>query len=282
MKEFKSFYSEINDRKFNTWCTQTKRLDTYGQGCQHDCSYCYAKSLLSFRGLWDAKKPRAVDIRKIEKLVRKMKRGTKLKLGGMTDCFQPLELKCRVTYNTIKLLNRKGIHYLIVTKSHLVANDEYLKIYDKDLAHFQITLTTTSDELYREKQYEKASLPSQRIDAIEKLQKEGFDISVRLSPFIEKYVDIEQVNNIKCDKILIEFLKVNHWIKKWFTDIDYKEYSVKYGGYEHLPLKKKIELVNKITGYKEKTVGEYVKEHYEYFRNNVNYKKEDCCNIRRK
>lgn len=43
---------------------------------------------------------------------------------------------------------------------------------------------------------------------------------------------------------------------------------------------KKIELANKITGYKEKTVGEYVKEHYEYFKENYNYNKNDCCNLR--
>lgn len=104
-------------------------------------------------------------------------------------------------------------------------------------------------------------------------------MSVRLSPFIEQFVDIDIINNIKCDKILIEFLKVNHWIKKWF-DIDYSEYSLKYGGYEHLQLDKKIELANKITNFKERSVGEYVKEHYEYFRDNYNSNKKDCCNLR--
>lgn len=280
MKDFGGFYSEINNRKFNTWCTQTKRLDTYGCGCQHDCNYCYAKSLLDFRKNWNAEAPRVAFPEDIRKAIRKLKKGDCVKLGGMTDCFQPLERIHRITYKTIKLLNKKRISYLIVTKSHLVADDEYIKIYDKDLAHFQISITMTSDELYKEKKMEKASLPSQRIETVEKLQENGFDVSVRLSPFIEKYIDLDVINNIRCDKILIEFLKVNHWVKKWFTDIDYKEYSLKYGGYEHLPLEKKIELVNKITGYKEKSVGEYVKEHYEYFRDNVNFNKDDCCNLR--
>ena len=232
---------------------------------------------MSFRNLWNNEEPRVANIKKIENKIKKLPKGTIVKLGGMTDCFQPLELKCKITYETIKLLNKYRIGYLIVTKSHLVANDEYIKIYDKDLAHFQITITTTNDELCSK--YEKASIPSKRIKAIEKLQDNGFDIAVRLSPFIEEYVDIEKINNIKCDKILIEFLKVNHWVKKWF-DIDYSNYVVKYGGYEHLSLDKKIELANRITGFKEKTVGEYVKEHYEYFRDNYNTNKEDCCNLR--
>ena len=278
MAKFKSFFKTVDSRKYNTWCKWTNRLDTYGCGCAHDCKYCYAKSLLHFRGLWNPQSPSVADVAEIEKKLRKLPRGTVVRLGGMTDCFQPIELTERVTYETIKLLNKYGIEYLIVTKSHIVANDEYMQILDKDLAHIQITITTTEDEFCMT--YGKASLPSLRIKAVEKLQENGFDVSMRLSPFIPQFVDVEKINAIKCDKILIEFLKVNGWVKKWF-DIDYDEYTLKYGGYYHLPLERKIELVNQITGYKQVSVGEYVKEHYEYFRDNVNYNPEDCCNLRR-
>ena len=256
--EFKKFYSEFDNRKYNTWCKYTKRLDTYGCGCQHDCNYCYAKSLLNFRNLWDSKNPKIANIYKIEEQIKKIAPGTVVKLGGMTDCFQPIEVEKRITYKTIKLLNRYKIQYLIVTKSSLVANDDYIDIYDKDLAHFQITITTTDDNLYKKLGYEKASQPSDRIKSIEKLHKLGFDVSIRLSPFIEEFIDIDCVNSIKCDKILIEFLKVNHWIKQWF-DIDYSKYTLKYGGYEHLQLNDKIELANNFINFKEKSVGEYVK-----------------------
>lgn len=279
MAKFKSFFKTVDSRKYNTWCRWTNRLDTYGCGCSHDCKYCYAKSLLHFRGLWNPQSPAVADVAEIEKKVRKLPRGTVVRLGGMTDCFQPVELTERVTYETIKLLNKYGIEYLIVTKSHIVANDEYLQILDKDLAHIQITITTTDDEFCLT--YEKASPPSLRIKAIEKLHENGFDVSVRLSPFIPQFVDVEKINAIKCDKILIEFLKVNGWVKKWF-DIDYDEYTLKYGGYYHLQLGRKIQLVNLITGFKEVCVGEYVKEHYEYFRWNVNHNPYDCCNLRRK
>ena len=71
------------------------------------------------------------------------------------------------------------------------------------------------------------------------------------------------------------------WIKKWF-DIDYSPYTVKCGGYEHLPLERKIELVDKITGFKEKSVGEFVPEHRAYFSAHVNANPNDCCNLRLK
>lgn len=276
-KEFKSFLKTNDQRKYNTWCRWSTRLDTYGVGCAHDCKYCYAKSLLNFRGLWDPTNPAVADIEKIRKKIAKMDPGTVVRLGGMTDCFQPCEEKYRITYNTIKALNERGIHYLIVTKSDMVATDEYLEIMDKNLAHIQITVTTTDDDLSFT--YEKATAPSRRIQAIEKLQALGFDVAVRLSPFIPEYVDVDQINAIKCDKILIEFLKVNTWVKKWF-DIDYSEYTLNHGGYYHLELGRKIELVNQITGFKEISVGEYVDSHYEYFRDNVNYNRSDCCNLR--
>ncbi len=85
------------------------------------------------------------------------------------------------------------------------------------------------------------------------------------------------MNKINCNKILIEFLKVNYNVKNWFK-IDYSEYSLKYGGFEHLQLNKKISLVNKIK-FEQITVGEYVEDHHNYFSYNVNYNKNDCCNL---
>jgi DNA repair photolyase len=101
--EFKSPYKQL-DRKVNTWCRYTQRLDTYGLGCQHDCSYCYAKSLLSFRGFWNAKEPATATIKEIRNRINELKLTDVVRIGGMTDCFQPIEREKRMTYNTIKLL----------------------------------------------------------------------------------------------------------------------------------------------------------------------------------
>lgn len=276
MSEFKSFFKQVGGNEGNK-CHYSTRLDTYGCGCSHDCKYCYAKSLLDFRNLWNPENPSVADIEKIKKKIAKLDKGMVIRLGGMTDCFQPIEKTYRVTYETIKALNEAKIEYLIVTKSAIIAEPEYLEILDKDLAHIQITVTTTDDELSLT--YEKASVPSERIKAIETLQELGFDVQLRLSPFIPQYIDFDKLNAVKCDKILVEFLRVNTWISKWF-DIDYSEYTVKQSGYNHLPLAKKQEYIKQITGFKEMTVCEDESVAYEYWQDNFNHNPNDCCNLR--
>lgn len=216
--------------------------------------------MLSFRNLWNAENPSVADIDRIRRQIRKTKPGTIIRLGGMTDCFQPCEIVHRVTYKTIKALNKRKVGYLIVTKSAHVARDEYMKIYDPELAHFQITVTTLDDQLSRS--YEKASLPSDRIKAILKLQEAGFDVAIRLSPLIEPYMDFEKLGTLEINKAIVEFLRVNPWIQKWF-DIDYSKYTLSQSGYRHLPLAEKIRIIQKVK-IPEISVCEDVTEHYQY------------------
>lgn len=275
MKEFKSFYKKVEGNEGQK-CHYSTRLDTYGCGCFHDCKYCYAKSLLGFRDLWHPEDPSVADINKIENKIKLIPKGSILRLGGMTDCFQPCEAKYKVTYRTIQLLNKYGIHYLIVTKSNMIASDEYMKILDKNLAHIQITVTSTDDKTALT--YEQATPSSERIKAIEKLNSNGFDVAIRVSPFIPEYIDFNILNNIKCKKVVVEFLRVNGFIKRTF-DLDYSQYIHKEGGYYHLPLKIKKELISKINGFEQISVCEDCDEAYNFWKANVNYNPSDCCNL---
>lgn len=277
-RKFQSFYKEVEAGE-GTRCHYPTRLDTYGCGCAHDCSYCYAKSLLDFRKLWNPDDPEVADINDIVKVLDKVPRGTILRLGGMTDCFQQCERKYRVTYNTIQELNRRGIGYLIVTKSDLVADDDYIAIMDRRLAHIQITVTCLDDELYTKRAYEKAPLPSKRIAAILKLQQAGFDVAIRLSPLMEEYMDFERLSSLGIKRGIVEFLRVNHWILKWF-DVDRRKYRVKDGGYRHLPIKEKVRIISQIKNM-ELSVCEDVGGHYNYWRYGFNPNPEDCCNLRK-
>ena len=274
--EFKSFFKSVQGNDGDN-CRYNTRLDTYGCGCQHNCSYCYARSLLHFRGFWNADQPKAADIRRIARKVNQLSPGTIIRLGGMTDCFQPCEQEQRVTYHTILEMNRRRVGYLIVTKSALIAEPEYLEILDRSLAHIQITVTCLDDK--KTLTYEKASPPSQRVLAIQKLQESGFDVSMRLSPVIEEFMDFEMLNSLDIERCVVEFLRINTWIRQWLKEVDFTKYSLRHGGYCHLPLDEKHKILDKIH-IPEKTVCEDVTEHYEYWRKHVNPNREDCCNLR--
>lgn len=282
--EFKSFFKAVGGNEGGK-CNYATRLDTYGCGCQHNCAYCYTRALLDFRGLWNPTSPAVADIGEIRKTIRReLKYGDIVRLGGMTDCFQPLERSHRVTLRTIEELNRRGIGYLIVTKNKLVAEPEYLQVFDPELAHIQVTITSTNPDITR-KIEPGASLPADRIAAVELLAARGLDVQVRLSPFIPELVNIDEINAIKCDKILVEFLRVNTWIARWVREtglpVDLRQYRYKSAGYRHLPLRVKRELLRQITGFRERSVCEDVEEHFAYWQEAVNANINDCCNLRR-
>ena len=281
MKDFGAVGVDVGGNEGDV-CNYSMRLDTYGCGCQHDCSYCYAKSLLEFRGLWNPQNPSVAPIQKISKEIRKIPSGKIIRMGGMTDCFQPCERLYKNTYKTIKLLNKRRVGYLIVTKSPMIAEDEYIDLMDKDLAHVQFTLTFTDDEQYRETGIEKAPIPSKRIEAIEKLEASGIDTCIRLLPYIPEFIDLDVLDEIKCDKVLVEFLRVNHWIEKWLGNkCDLSMYTKNFHGYNHLPFKIKKELVDRMSNKHTITVCDFEPEHLDYWKKEYNPNKDDCCNLRK-
>ena len=275
--EFKSFYKTVAGGEGEK-CYYPTRLDPYGKGCFYNCKYCYAKKLLDFRKLWHPDDVAIADITKIYNQISKIPSGTTLRLGGMTDCFQPIEYEIRNTYRTIKMLNRKKIHYLIVTKSDLVSTKEYMDILDKELAHIQISVPTTDNAVLKDT--DNAPSYHERVGAIEKLQKAGYDVSIRLSPFLYETADYGKLNRIDVDKCLVEFLrltpKIHEQIKEYVT---FEHYNLKESGYRHLPLDKKLEVLDKLD-FKEITVCDDVQAHYDYFKENYNPNSTDCCNLR--
>ena len=109
METFNSCFKSISNRKYNTWCNYILRLDTYGCGCQHNCKYCYAKGLLNFRKHWDNENPKPSNMVIIYKSIKQLDKYSIVKIGGMTDCFMPLEKEIQNTY-----LHRMACHFIKV------------------------------------------------------------------------------------------------------------------------------------------------------------------------
>lgn len=279
------FLKFLKDEK----CAHEWVLDPYSKGCAGGCSYCYAKAIHEGHGSWN-EEPSAAKMKQIRYQLRHhFKAGDVIRIGSMADPLQPIEEQERLTEMTVEDCVRLGIHHLIVTKFARVASDDMLAVYDKRLSHFQITLTST-DEDFAEAYERGASSVSERIAAIERLQRLGYDVSIRLSPFVVDFVDngmldIQILNAVECDKILIEFLRVNGRIRNLFCEhSDMRRYTEKRGVFWHLPLDVKKAYVERLLETnpqnRQVTFAEVVPEHHAYWREHYNANKSDCCNLR--
>ena len=105
-----------------------------------------------------------------------------------------------------------------------------------------------------------------------------FDVSVRFGPLLE-FMDFVRLNELVLEKCVVEFLRVNTWIQRWFSGLDYSKYTYRQSNYRHLPLEDKQRLISKIS-ISNLTVCEDVTEHYAYWKTHVNPNPDDCCNLR--
>ncbi len=253
MKEFKSFLKLPGGGEIKR-CYYPFKLDTYGCGCCNNCLYCYAKSCLYFRKLWDSKEPSSADYIRIEKLFtdifdRKKKskysiyfeKRIPLRLGGMTDCFSKIENTQGNTYKVLKLLNKYNYPYLILTKNTLVANDKYVDVLSKDLTYIQFSITTPYDEI-AEVYEEGAETTSERLKAIKKLSQSGFYVAARINPLFPIYSDghfsgkdkqylfteqklkyfdwslIDMIADAGVKTVIAGFLRLSSWNIKWIKE----------------------------------------------------------------
>lgn len=198
-REFKSVLKFPGGGEVNR-CFYSLRLDTYGRGCEHNCAYCYARSVLDFRKLWSADAPAMTSSRKtVDTLMQRLTqggdrvtaallRGVPLRLGGMTDCFQPVEAKRQTTLRMLEWLTRNRYPYLILTKSDLVATEPYRLAMSPDLGYIQFSISTTDDAL-ASKLEPGAALPSARLAAAAVLARAGYTVAIRVNPMFPDYPD---------------------------------------------------------------------------------------------
>jgi len=95
-------------------------------GCQHGCSYCYARFMRRFTGHkepWgdfvDAK-INALDL--LNKEIEKKQKGA-VWVSGVCDPYQPLEAKYKLSRNCLDILAQKDWPVAIQTRSPLVLRD---------------------------------------------------------------------------------------------------------------------------------------------------------------
>ncbi|OFZ82862.1 MAG: hypothetical protein A2603_11725 [Bdellovibrionales bacterium RIFOXYD1_FULL_55_31] len=198
---FKTTFKLINHHTSCTQCHYALELDTYGRGCIHDCTYCYAKELLLGRGFWNRPMPFPVDLAELRKQFHRafetdeqskwsdlLRRRVPIRIGCMSDSFMWMDYKYKVTLETLKMLRFYKYPYIIATRSDLAAHDDYIAAMDPELASVQFSLTGTNETYTRIVEPGAPSL-KRRLVALKKLAEAGFWTTARLNPLFPTFPD---------------------------------------------------------------------------------------------
>jgi DNA repair photolyase len=176
----------------------TVSLNPY-RGCEHGCIYCYARPTHEYLGFsagldFESRimvKENAPELLREEFAASKWKPQV-VAMSGVTDCYQPIERKLKLTRRCLEVLAEVRNPVCIITKNHLVTRDTDLL---KDLARYEAAAVflsvTTLDSTLTPKLEPRASLPNHRLAAIQALRDAGVPVGVLVAPVIPALTDHE-------------------------------------------------------------------------------------------
>jgi DNA repair photolyase len=169
------------------------------RGCEHGCIYCYARPFHEFLGFssgldFETKimvKENAPELLRRELSSPKWKPKV-IALSGVTDCYQPVERKLKLSRRCLEVLAEFRNPAAIVTKNHLVTRDVDVltQLARHNAAAVFISITTLDAEL-RKVMEPRTSPPASRLSAIETLSKAGVPAGVLVAPVIPGLTDHE-------------------------------------------------------------------------------------------
>jgi DNA repair photolyase len=169
------------------------------RGCEHGCSYCFARPSHSFLGFspgldFESKiliKPDAALL--LDKALRADGYACRtMAMGTNTDPYQPVERKHQITRSVLQVLAKFNHPVSIVTKSALVTRDIDIlgAMAAKSLVKVALSITTLDAKLAR-KMEPRASTPTRRLEAIKQLNAAGIPTAVMFAPVIPALNDHE-------------------------------------------------------------------------------------------
>ncbi|MCX5512340.1 PA0069 family radical SAM protein [Kaistia algarum] len=169
------------------------------RGCEHGCSYCFARPTHAYMGLsagldFESKlfyKPDAARMLEKELSAPGYKPRT-IAIGTNTDPYQPIERQHRLMRDILEVLERFNHPVGILTKSALVLRDIDIlgRMAEKGLAKVALSITTLDREMARAME-PRAATPTRRLDAIRGLADAGIPVGVMTAPIIPALNDSE-------------------------------------------------------------------------------------------
>jgi DNA repair photolyase len=213
------------------------------RGCEHGCSYCFARPSHAFQGLssgldFETKlfaKTNAPDLLLKEIRGRNYEPRT-IALGTNTDPYQPIERRFRITRSILEVLSLVNHPVGIVTKSALVTRDlDILRsMTERQLVKVAISVTTLDPKLARQME-PRATSPAKRLETMRKLTEAGIPVTVLVAPVIPAINDhevesiLEASRKAGADEAGYVLLRLPHDLKDLMRDWLLEHYPDRLG-----------------------------------------------------
>ncbi|MBP3840301.1 MAG: PA0069 family radical SAM protein [Chryseobacterium sp.] len=175
------------------------------QGCEHGCSYCFARPTHEFWGYSAGTDfERKIMVKKnapelLEKFFQKRNYVPKtITFSGNTDCYQPAERQFEITRKLLKLCLEYRHPVSILTKNALVLRDlDILKpLAEQNLVSVSFSIPTINEEI-RRKMEPRTSSVKNKLKAIEILSEHKIPVGVMVAPVIPGLTSDESLTILK-------------------------------------------------------------------------------------
>lgn len=169
------------------------------QGCEHGCTYCYARNAheywgfsagLDFERKIIVKTDAPILFKKF--LERKSWDASTISLSGNTDCYQPAERKFKITRQLLEIALAYKQPIGMITKNALILRDidilqEMAKL---NLIMVYVSINSLNEKL-RSKMEPRTTTAKQRLKIVEDLSKAGIPMGVMVAPLVPGLSDHE-------------------------------------------------------------------------------------------
>jgi DNA repair photolyase len=169
------------------------------RGCEHGCIYCYARPTHEYLGMscgldFETKILVKTDAPQLlrKALSSKSWKPQVIAMSGVTDPYQPIERKLKLTRQCLEVLAEFRNPVGIITKNHLVTRDIDLlsQLASVQAACVFVSVTTLDEKLARVMEPRTAT-PALRLSAIRELHQAGIPVGVLMGPIVPGLTDHE-------------------------------------------------------------------------------------------
>lgn len=169
------------------------------QGCEHGCTYCYARNSHEYWGFsagldFERKIIVKADAPELFKafLEKKSWDASTISISGNTDCYQPAERRYKITRRLLEIALEYKQPIGLITKNALILRDTDIlsEMAKLNLVSAYLSINSLNEDL-RSKMEPRTATSKQRLRVIEELSKAGIPMGVVVAPLVPGLSDHE-------------------------------------------------------------------------------------------